>query len=173
MKCRSMNVGLRMFLEQANHSPVAAYNAALLLEAEHRGQAAVQYFYARAANGGYVPAMLKIAGFLISGQYVDYDNDTSLGIAVQNTVQGAAWIQSAAKTGDSTANYLLARCYWDGIGVERSRPKAMYYLNQVVFPECGMNPYEPTEAFVFGGISMGMKANVSRIQKMNSLTPAG
>jgi len=172
MKCRNMNVGLRMYLEQAQHNPVAAYNAALLLENEHMGQAIAQQFYVRAAQGGYVPAMWKVAGLFITGQYVSRE-DSIWGSHTQDLSQGFAWIRTAAKTGDSTANYLLARCYWDGIGVERNRSSALYFLEQVTFPENSMNPYEPTEVLIFGSVSADLKNNAVRIQKRKSLTPAG
>ena len=172
MKCRNINVGLRMYLEQAQHNPVAAYNAALLLENELMGQAIAQQFYVRAARGGYVPAMWKVAGLFITGQYVNNREDSILRSYTQDLSQGFDWIRTAAKTGDSTANYLLARCYWDGIGVEQNRSSALYFLEQVTFPEIPMNPYELTEVLVFGSVSADLKNNAVRIQKKNSLTTA-
>lgn len=172
MKCRNVNVGLTMYLKQAQHSPAAAYSVALLLENEHMGQAAAQQFYMRAARGGYVPAMWKVAGLLITGQYVSSSED-SWGSYTQDCSQGFAWIQTAAKTGDSTANYLLARCYLDGIGVERSRSAALYFLERVTFPEDSMNPYEPIEVLVFGSVSPDLKDCANCIQKVNSLMPTG
>lgn len=168
-----MNVGLKMYLEQAQYNPVAAYNAALLLENENMGQAIAQQFYVRAARGGYVPAMWKVAGLFITGQYVSRREDSIWDSYTQNLDQGFTWIQTAAQTGDSTANYLLARCYWDGIGVERNRSSALYFLEQVTFPELSMNPYEPTEVLVFGSVSTELKNNAIRIQKRRALTPAG
>lgn len=172
MKYGSMHVGLKMFLEQANDSPIAAYHAALLLEREFRGRAA-QYFYLRAARGGYVPAMLKIASLLLTGQYICPEDERPLSRGKRDAVQGAAWIRSAAKTGDDTANYLMARCHWDGIGVGRNPSAARCCLRQVAFPQYASNPYEPAEAFVFGGISREFGAQVSRMQRAGSLPPAG
>ncbi len=65
MKRRHMSIGLKMMLEKAQSDPVAAYNAALLLEEEHKGPQAIQFFCQRSAEGGYTPAMLKQAGIYI------------------------------------------------------------------------------------------------------------
>ena len=119
-----------------------------------------------------MPAMWKVAGLFITGQYVNNREDSILRSYTQDLGQGFDWIRTAAKTGDSTANYLLARCYWDGIGVERNRSSALYFLEQVTFPEIPMNPYELTEVLVFGSVSADLKNNAVRIQKKNSLTTA-
>ena len=172
MKRNNMSLGLQMCLEQALQSPIAAYNAAILLESEHKGPAAAQYFYLRSAFGGYVPAMLKVAGLFITGQYIE-DSASSYGVCLQDLEQGAFWIRRAAKTGDSTANYLMARCYLDGIGVKASPSCAMYYLQQVVFPKYPINPYEPDEALVFGNVSKNLGSYLSHLHRKKFFPPAG
>ena len=172
MKRKNMSVGLRMYLEQAAQSPAAAYHAALLLESEHKGPVAAQYFYLRSAYGGYLPAMLKVAGLFITGQYVE-DSEGIRGACRQDLEQGVAWLRRAAETGDSTANYLMARCYLDGIGVKASEASALYFLQQVTFPAYPVNPYEPVEALVFGDVSGELKTCVNRLQNAKSFPPAG
>ena len=66
MKARRMSEGLEQVLRKAQHDPVAAYDAAIMLEYEHRSQNAAQYFFLSAANGGYAPAMLRVAGLSAS-----------------------------------------------------------------------------------------------------------
>jgi len=171
MKRNQMSIGLKMMLEKAQSDPVAAYNAALLLEGEHKGPQAVQFFCQRAAEGGYVPAMLKLAGIYITGNYIHDDaNDMDI---TEDLKTGVAWLRRAADTGDNTANYMLAHCYYEGIGVECSRAKAMYFAGQLPSSGVPISLYQTTETLIFGEISGELYAYVQRRQRASSLPLAG
>lgn len=164
MKKQMLSQGLRQTIDQARYSRVAAFNAAMLLEGEHGGRAAIQYFYKRSALGGYPPAMVRLAGFFFKGEYIE---DTENGRQyVLDTAQGVGWLRRAAAIGDDAANYLLARCYAEGIGVEKSHALAFYHLSRVNFPHPGkLNPYEPEEALIFGNLSSELRSCISQCSK--------
>lgn len=172
MKTRPMSDGLRICLEKAQYDPVAAYDAALLLEAGYRGQSAIQYFYLRAAEGGYTPAMLKVAGLFITGRYLEVSGDESVGKYMCSVNQGFAWIRRAADAGDASAKYALARCYSEGLGVTKNAAKADFYLSSIPFPY-QTNPYTPTEALVFGNISPAFQNCILRRLRRAELATAG
>lgn len=171
MKTRMMPIGLKITLEKAQRDPVAAYNAASILEAGHWGQSATQHFFLRAALGGYAPAMIRIAGFYMTGQFLIEDENGEQQFET-NVDEGVNWIKQAANTGDATANYLLARCYADGIGMKQNLIKAVYFLGFVPFSG-QINPYEPSEALVFGCVSKNLRDCIRRKMKSISLKPAG
>ena len=129
MKRDQMPIGLKLMLEKAQNDPAAAYTAALLLEEGHKSPQAAQFFCQRAAEGGYTTAMLKLAGIYISGQYI-HDDSQEAGSS-QDLKTGIEWLRRAAEGGDDTAYYMLAHCYCEGIGVERSRAKAI--VNDINF----------------------------------------
>lgn len=171
MKRNQMPIGLKMMLEKAQNDPAAAYTAALLLEEGHKGPRAVQFFCQRAAEGGYTTAMLKLAGIYISGQYIH--DDPREADSGQDLKAGVEWLRQAADSGDNTANYMLAHCYCEGIGVERSRAKAMYFVGQISSPEAPISIYETTEMLIFGTISSELHAFVHRCQHAKSLSLVG
>lgn len=171
MKCNQLPIGLKMMLEKAQNDPAAAYTAALLLEEGHRGPRAVQFFCQRSAEDGYTPAMLKLAGIYIMGHYI---HDDAAGASLdQDLKTGADWLRRAADAGDDTANYMLAHCYYEGIGVECSRAKAMYFVGQISSPEVPISLYETTETLIFGTISSELHAFANRRQRAKSLSLAG
>lgn len=171
MKRKQMSAGLKMMLERAHEDPVSAFNAALLLEEEHRGAASVQYFCQRAAEGGYVPAMIKLAGIYITGRYVhdEYEEEDKL----QDIETGVSWLQRGADIGDHTACYMLAHCYFEGFCLECNPVKASYYLSQAAFPIYPANPYEPTEILIFGYSSHRILEYLQRQQRSKRLSRAG
>lgn len=172
MKCNQMPTGLETMLKKAQNDPAAAYTAALLLEDGHRGgPQAVQFFCERAAEGGYTTAMLKLAGMYISGQYIH--DDPREADAAQDLKAGAEWLRRAVDAGDETANYMLAHCYCEGIGVERSRAKAMYFVGLISSPEFSISLCETEEIFIFGEISSELHTFAHRCQRANSLSLAG
>ncbi len=171
MKRNQMSIGLKMMLEKAQSDPVAAYNAALLLEEEHKGPQAVQSFCQRSAEGGYVPAMLKLAGIYITGHYI-HDDTVDMGSSDDRRA-GSAWLRRAADTGDDVANYMLAHCYYEGIGVESSRAKAMYFAGQLPASGVPLSLYQTMETLIFGEISSELCAFAQRRQRASSLPLVG
>lgn len=165
MKPRTMSEGLKYLIEKAQYDAGAGYDAAVMLEAEGRGQSAVQHFFLRSASNGCVSAMLRIAGFYLQGKYLVEDDDGQNRRYIQNIAEGLHWIRLAAATGDALSNYMLARCYADGIGVEKNLSEASYHLTLVPFSDWA-NPYEPAEALVFGNVSQTLKDCVRRRQKL-------
>lgn len=172
MKTRPISTGLKKVLEEARYNPVAAFNAATIMEEEHRGQSAIQYFYRRSALGGYVPAMWRMAGFLLTGQYIMDEDDEQDRRCADDLQEGIGWLQLAAKTGDSTSCYLLARCYIDGVGVKRDIAEARQCLSKVIFYKY-INPYVATEALVFGSVSHQMAELVRQVMELRVLTAVG
>lgn len=171
MKCNQMPIGLKMMLEKAKDDPAAAYTAALLLEEGHRGPQAVQFFCQRSAEDGYVPAMIKLAGIYIMGHYIHDDStDTD---SDQDIKTGVDWLRRAADTGDDTANYMMAHCYCEGVGVAYSRAKAMYFVGQISAPKPPLSLYETTETLIFGSISSELRAFTLHRQRAKSLARAG
>lgn len=172
MKCNQMPTGLEMTLKKAQNDPAAAYTAALLMEEGHRGgPQAVQFFCQRSAEDGYTPAMLKLAGMYISGQYIH--DDPQEADRDRDLKAGVEWLRRAVDAGDDTANYMLAHCYCAGIGVERSRTKAMYFVGLIASPELLIGLYETTEMLIFGEISSELRAFALRCQRAKSLAFAG
>lgn len=162
MKTRAMSAGLKLLLENARNDPIAAYNAAALLEADGRGHSAVQFFYLRAAQRNYAPAMRRIAGLYFTGEFLqDEDEDGQKRLFIKNSKLGFQWLQRAAEAGDETSEYLLARCYTDGIGTRKDPIKASYHLDRAVFAG-KFNPYEPDEGLVFGSLSPALHICVQR-----------
>ena len=173
MKTRAMSTGLKLLMKNARHDKIAAYNAAALLEAGGRGHSAVQFFYLRSAERDYPPAMRRIAGFYFTGEFLqDEDEDGQERRFIQDNELGFQWLQRAAKLGDETSEYLLARCYLDGIGTRRDPVKAAYHLGRAVFVG-KFNPYEPDEGLVFGSLSPELHACVRRRIMANALKSAG
>lgn len=173
MSNRKMSIGLKCLLERARYDKIAAYNAAILMEQEHRGSSAIQHFYTRSASMGYAPAMLMLAALYMKGDYLqqkDYDTQPQ---RIKDIDAAFQWIKLAAKQDDPTALYMLARCYLEGVGVDRNPTYCRYYLSQIPFPDSELNPYEISEAVVFGNVSSEVKDYVRRRRKARTLTTAG
>lgn len=139
--------------------PVAAYDAAMLLEAEHGSPSAAQQYFYIAASGGYTPAMIRLACFLMSGSYLKY-LDNGVSVLEMNKPEAVKWLQKAASLGDKTAHYLLARCCVDGVCMNKSLPDARSHLEWVDF---GSAAYEPVEVMAFGAPSDEMKALIREL----------
>lgn len=161
--------GIQGLIEMAKHDPSKAYTVALVLEASHKNPEIVQYYYQRAANAGYTPAMVKIAQRLISGMY--QKNCPRDNHSVKNLSEGIFWLNRASLAGDYVASYLMARIYWDGIGVGKSRSKAQSYLLRINFPYAPANPYEDTEALFFGSSNPELSEYVTCRENVNHLSP--
>lgn len=159
---RHISTGLEYFLKKAKSDPVAAYTAALILESEHRGPSAVQQYIHIAACGGYTPAMIRMACFLMSGNYLQY-LDSGHPVFVMDKQKAVDWLEKAASAGDEIGHYLLARCCVDGICKNKSLPDARGHLAWVhLHPQFG-NPYEPTEIMAFGAPSDEMRVLVREL----------
>lgn len=163
MRGSSWTVGRRPRRGEADRTPATAYAAALRLEAEHKSLPA-QYFFTRAAQGGCVPAMVRVAGLYFTGQYVK-ESERCWSTPIRDLEKGAAWLFRAAEAGSAAAHYLLARCCLDGIGVAPDLTAALGHLKQVPFPREAPNPYEPMEALVFGSVSQVLGDHVRRLQR--------
>lgn len=148
-------------IEDSREACIAAYHEGLKLEQKRRCRAAARYYFQQAAEGGYAPAMLRIAGFCLTGVYSVYD-ESEVPCRQRDIENGIAWIQKAAHTGDDAALYMLARCYLEGIGVTKDRETAAYYIGRVHFPEMSDNPYDLREALVFGSISAELREMIRR-----------
>lgn len=144
---------LKHLIEQAKHDKVAAYNAALLLAQEHCGAFVSQQYFLRSALLGYAPAMLTLAGRLVQDKYLQRDDSYEDVVTVRDTALAVGWIKQAAKIGDSTAVYALARCCLEGLAMKQSTTNCRYYLNQIPFPNSGLNLYKVSEAQIFGSLS--------------------
>ena len=153
MTCKKMSEGLEVLLKESMHNPIAAFNVALVLESEHRSPMNVQDYLFISAHGGYTPAMIKLAGLYLTGRILERADDMSQPQPVRNVDQGVMWLFRAANNEDEIAFYLLARCYFDGVGVKQNYKTAYSYLDRVTFPNCHANPYEGTEIIVFGSAS--------------------
>jgi len=164
MKHRTMSEGLRITLKKAMTDSVAAYNAAVMLEQDHRGQAAVQFFCQRSADDGYVPGLLKLAGMYLSGCYLRRTGgDTCLHI--KDDVKAYHLISDAAAKQDPIALYMLARCHMDGIGTQRDKSLAEYYLDQVILSNYPMMVLESEEMLLFGCNSAAVQKYVAGHRK--------
>ena len=168
---RKMSDGLRTLLGKAPHDAIAAYNAALLLDAEHKGQAAVQYYCQLSAKMEYSPAMLWIAKMYYTGVYLNRANDQSY-IPVRNVDRCIHWLKRAVAKNNDEARYLLARMYWDGIGMPQNKSAANALLSQITFAPLFGNPYESSEIQFFGSISYSFGAGSLRFSDNRRLTPA-
>ena len=151
MEYCTMPSGLKETMEKARFDPKAAYDAAVMLEESNYGHSIIQQHYLRAAYGGHPRAMLEIAGYYITGRFL-LEDDGQADCYLQDTSEGAKWIQRAADTGDLPSKYLLARCYADGIGLPRDTNKAEYYICMLNHT-CTACLYTPFEALVFGNVS--------------------
>lgn len=152
---RCISEGLDITLKDAQCNPVAAYNVALLLESEHRAPSTAQQYIYKAACGGYTPAMVRMACFLMSGEYLQYLNQDTP-VFISDARQAVCWLEKAARFNDQTAHYLLARCCAEGICYNKSLPAARSHLAWVKFhPDFG-NPYEDYEILAFGSVSQTM-----------------
>lgn len=170
MKCK-MSDGLRTLLGKAPRDAIAAYNAALLLNAEHKGQAAVQYYCQLSANMGYSPAMLWIARMYYTGVYLNCASNQSE-LPVRNVDRCIHWLKRAVAENNDEARYLLARMYWDGIGMPQNKSAANALLSQITFSPLFGNPYESSEVQFFGSISYSFGAGILRSPESRRLTPA-
>ena len=170
MKNRNtMPESIQGLIEMAKHDPSKAYTVALVLESSHKNPEIVQYYYQRAANAGYTPAMVKIAQRLIPGMYQkDRGEDAQ---SVKDISEGIFWLNRASLAGDYVASYLMARIFWDGIGVGKSRSKAQSYLLRINFPYAPANPYEDTEVLFFGSANPELNEYVTCRENVNHLSP--
>ena len=166
-----MSDGLRTLLSRAPYDAIAAYNAALLLNAEHKGQAAVQYFCQLSANMGYSPAMIWIAKMYFTGAYLNPENDQS-SLPVRNVDRCIHWLRQAVSENNDEARYLLARMYWDGIGMTQNKSTAKALLSQVTFSPLFGNPYESSEVQFFGSVSYGFGAGIMHRSEYRELAYA-
>lgn len=160
MKRRTMSEGLRITLKNGMSDPIAAYNAAVMLEQEHRGQAAVQFYCERSAGGGYVPGLLKLAGMYLSGCYLRRTGTDSC-LHIKDDVKAYHLISDAAAGHDPIALYMLARCCMDGIGTQRDKISAEYYLDQVIMSNYPMEFMESEELLIFGCNSAAVHKYIS------------
>lgn len=115
-------------LNEAKRNPKSAFEMAASLERRHGSLSTAQHYYFLSAYGGYVPAMIRIACFYLSGQYIKYD-ENGWSYYVLDQIEGAEWLKKAASTGDDIAHCLLAQCYLDGIGVPKSVQAARLHLS--------------------------------------------
>lgn len=72
--------------------------------------------YKEAAEGGYVPAMMRLASFYNNGEVVDADESLYF-----------KWILAAAESGNADAQNRAGVCYHDGKGIVRDSEKAVYW----------------------------------------------
>lgn len=138
-------------LKSISHSSVTAFHVAEWFENERRYPSTSQIYYLRAAKAGYSPAMIKLASICFSTPPRDEIRD------VERMTAGVKWLKEASNSGNSIADYLLARCYADGIGVKEDRSMAIYYLKKSSGCERCVRTYRPMEALVFGSLSRSLK----------------
>jgi TPR repeat protein len=105
--------------------------------------------YLAAAMRGDIYAILYLAGQLMSGTYqiVDELEDTQMR-HVKDPQMAFRLIENAAMK-DYRARFILARCYWSGIGVARDSNKAESWLRRIPSP-CNTTELENLEQLVFG-----------------------
>ncbi len=138
-------------LKHANHSAIEAFRVASWFEDERRCPLTSQIYYLRAAKAGYPPAMIKLASICLSAKTGNGNKEEA------GATEAAMWLMRAASSGNCIADYLLARCYVDGIGVKENRPRAKYYLKKSCRYEKRLSKYRPMEAFVFGSVSQKLQ----------------
>lgn len=138
-------------LKSTSHSSVMAFRVAEWFKNERRCPSTSQIYYLRAAKAGYSPAMIRLASICFSAPPRGEIRD------VEKMTAGVKWLKEASNAGNSTADYLLARCYADGIGVKEDRSMAIYYLKKSSSCESCVGAYRPMEALVFGSLSRSLK----------------
>lgn len=159
---RDISIGLQTLLKRAQYDMVAAYNAAKVMEQEHRGASAIQYFYERSASMGYPPAMLMMAAFYMRGDYLQQDDYNVPPRRIKDINEAVRWIKLAAKQDYYDAFYMLARCYLEGIGVKPDTSYCQYYIDRIPFPNAPANPYKMSESVVFGNVSKELASFIPR-----------
>ena len=81
-------------------------------------------YYKSAAIRGYGPAMLQIGNIYKKRPFIDV-NTTSEKEAAENYRKAADWYGCKAEQGDVVCQNILADMYYDGIGVEEDKDKAI------------------------------------------------
>ena len=146
------NNGNGYSIDDVRYDPVAAYQLACELERKHKSPRLVQSLLTRSADQKYDRALIKLAGRLIRGYYYP-DDDLCAAAPVKNEVVGVQRVQEAVACGCCVANYLIARAYLDGIGVEADKMSADAYLNCITEDTYDAAQFEAQEIMAFGNVS--------------------
>lgn len=106
----------------------------------------------RDAKGGNPQAMLELAALLLKGTYATVaDSDDTVIRYLQNP-QLAFRLIAAAAVSSPAARFLLARAYFQGIGVSRSFEAGETWLRRVPFDRIPVESLNLAQATVFGNV---------------------
>ncbi len=160
----------QQIIRNADRSPEAAYAAALVLEEDYRSPLAAQYYYCKSAAGGYGPAMLKVAGLFMTGEYLVSECDGAILRRHCDPCLAFDLISRAAESDHRDrriALYLLARCYAEGRGTAADPDAARRCLSRidVWHDRCA---YLAAEAGTFGNLSSLMTVLTEEVRKHGS-----
>lgn len=79
----------------------------------------------RVARAGNSNAQLEVGMFFLNGYGIDTDDR---GAVVKNNNRAFYWFMKSAEQNNASAFFMLSNCFEHGIGVQKNRKKADYYL---------------------------------------------
>lgn len=127
-----------------------------------------QRYYEKAAEAGYIPAIIFISGRYYQGCCFMVDSDNVFSSVYQDKAKAFEVIRSAVASSieetDATILFLLSRFYLEGIGCERKESYAEYFLRNAI-KEKEVEYFTIDEIQVFGNVSHDIRSLAKKISQ--------